>query len=112
MISKLGIASRTQAARWIAEGRIAVDGRTQREAERPTDATRERITLDGRLLAAQGLAYLALNKPRGYVTTTADERGRERVGERRWRLVFPYPHFESMVDVLELIPVADPGGRR
>jgi hypothetical protein len=28
----------------------------------------------------------------------------ERVGERRWRLVFPYPHFESVVDVLELIP--------
>jgi hypothetical protein len=28
----------------------------------------------------------------------------ERVGERRWRLVFPYPHFESLVDVIELIP--------
>lgn len=28
----------------------------------------------------------------------------ERVGERRWRLVFPYPHHESVVDVLELIP--------
>ena len=28
----------------------------------------------------------------------------ERVGERRWRLVFPYPHFESVVDVIELIP--------
>lgn len=28
----------------------------------------------------------------------------ERVGERRWRLVFPYPHYESLLDVLELIP--------
>ncbi|HEX9955025.1 MAG TPA: DUF4893 domain-containing protein [Allosphingosinicella sp.] len=28
----------------------------------------------------------------------------ERVGERRWRLVFPYPHYESVIDVLELIP--------
>ena len=28
----------------------------------------------------------------------------ERIGERRWRLVFPYPHFESLVDVIELIP--------
>ncbi|HEY0150285.1 MAG TPA: DUF4893 domain-containing protein [Allosphingosinicella sp.] len=28
----------------------------------------------------------------------------ERVGERRWRLVFPYPHHESLIDVLELIP--------
>jgi hypothetical protein len=28
----------------------------------------------------------------------------ERIGERRWRLVSPYPHFESLVDVLELVP--------
>ena len=28
----------------------------------------------------------------------------ERIGERRWRLVFPYPHFESVVDVIELVP--------
>lgn len=28
----------------------------------------------------------------------------ERIGERRWRLVLPYPHFESKIDVLELIP--------
>lgn len=28
----------------------------------------------------------------------------ERIGERRWRIAFPYPHFESTVDVLELVP--------
>jgi hypothetical protein len=28
----------------------------------------------------------------------------ERVADRRWRLVFPYPQFESLVDVIELIP--------
>jgi len=28
----------------------------------------------------------------------------ERVGENRWRLVLPYPHFESLLDVIELIP--------
>ena len=33
----------------------------------------------------------------------------ERVGERRWRLVFPYPHFESLLDVIELVPAADEG---
>jgi hypothetical protein len=30
----------------------------------------------------------------------------ERIGERRWRLVLPYPHFESLVDVIELIPIS------
>lgn len=28
----------------------------------------------------------------------------EQVGEQRWRLVFPYPHFESLIDVIELVP--------
>jgi hypothetical protein len=28
----------------------------------------------------------------------------ERIGPSRWRLVMPYPHFESQVDVMELIP--------
>ena len=28
----------------------------------------------------------------------------ERVGEDRWRLVLPYPHFESLLDVIELVP--------
>jgi hypothetical protein len=28
----------------------------------------------------------------------------ERVGDQRWRLVFPYPHFESLLDVIELTP--------
>ncbi len=28
----------------------------------------------------------------------------ERIGENRWRLVLPYPHYESLVDVIELVP--------
>jgi hypothetical protein len=29
----------------------------------------------------------------------------ERIGPRRWRLVLPYPHFESLLDVVELVPI-------
>jgi hypothetical protein len=32
----------------------------------------------------------------------------ERIGERRWRLVLPYPHFESTIDIVELVPAAAP----
>lgn len=28
----------------------------------------------------------------------------ERINEQRWRIIFPYPHFESTLDVLELVP--------
>lgn len=30
----------------------------------------------------------------------------ERIGEHRWRLVLPYPHFESTIDIVELVPAA------
>lgn len=30
----------------------------------------------------------------------------ERIGERRWRLILPYPRFESVMDVIELVPAA------
>ena len=28
----------------------------------------------------------------------------ERVGAQRWRIAFPYPHYESLLDVIELVP--------
>jgi len=79
VISKLGIASRAQAARWVAEGRVSVDGRVARDAERPTDAASERIAVDGVDVHAQRRVYLMLNKPRGVITTAADEQGRDTV---------------------------------
>ncbi|MEO6687700.1 MAG: pseudouridine synthase [Dokdonella sp.] len=78
-ISKLGIASRTQAAKWIDEGRVSVNGRVSHDAEMPIDATRDRIAIDGVEIGAREGIYLMLNKPRGYVTSAADERGRDTV---------------------------------
>ena len=31
----------------------------------------------------------------------------QRIGENRWRMVFPYPYYESVVDVMELTPVGE-----
>lgn len=79
VISKLGIASRSEAARWIEAGRVSVDGRIVRDPERATTLEGERIALDGVDLQARQRVYLALNKPRGLVTSTADEQGRATV---------------------------------
>src|SRR5262249_26807402 len=78
-LSKLAACSRTQAAQYAREGRIAINGRIVRDPETPVDAGRDRIALDGREIRASERIYLMLNKPRGYVTTAADERGRETV---------------------------------
>ena len=66
------------AARWIGEGRVAVDGRVVRDPERPV-APGARIAVDGVLLRDAEPIHLVLNKPRGLVTTTSDERGRDTV---------------------------------
>jgi 23S rRNA pseudouridine2605 synthase len=78
-LSKLGVCSRTQAAQWINEGRVRVDGRVQRDPEFPIVAGRARISIDDRDVDAPKYTYLMLNKPRGLVTTARDEQGRETV---------------------------------
>jgi hypothetical protein len=30
----------------------------------------------------------------------------ERIGPRRWRLILPFPHFESLLDVIEIVPAS------
>ena len=78
VLSKRGLCSRTEAARWIVEGRVAVAGRVVRDPESPTtlDAT---ITVDAERAARTPRHYLMLHKPRGLVTTARDEQGRDTV---------------------------------
>jgi 23S rRNA pseudouridine2605 synthase len=62
----------------ILDGRVSVDGRVQRNPERPTDHI-ERIAIDGKVAAPVQRLYIALNKPRGLIVTAADDRDRETV---------------------------------
>ncbi len=79
VISKLGLGSRTEAAAWVSEGRVRVNGRVVRDAEHAVRQGVDRIAIDGRETEAPAPVALMLNKPRGLVTTTKDERGRATV---------------------------------
>ncbi|MGH8038415.1 MAG: pseudouridine synthase [Stenotrophomonas sp.] len=79
VLSKAGLCSRTEAARWIAEGRVTVDGRTINNPEFPIIDGRHVVHVDGRPLGAPRRLHIVLNKPRGLVTTAQDERGRDTV---------------------------------
>ncbi len=80
VLSKRGVCSRTEAVRWIAAGRVSVDGRVVRDPEFPISADgRQRIAIDGSELDEIQRIYVMLNKPRGLVTTASDERGRDTV---------------------------------
>ena len=79
VLSKAGVCSRTEAARRVLDGRVSVDGKVVRDPEFPVIAGRQQVLLDGLPLAAPRRLYLALNKPRGLVTTVQDEQGRDTV---------------------------------
>ena len=80
VLSKRGVCSRSEAARWIAAGRVSVDGRVVRDPEFPiATGGNACIAVDGRDIDQPMRLYLMLNKPRGLVTTAHDERGRDTV---------------------------------
>jgi 23S rRNA pseudouridine2605 synthase len=79
VLSKRGLCSRTEAARWIEQGRVSVEGRIVRDPDTPVALSQQHIAVDGRPLAAVERCYVMLNKPRGLVTTVSDERGRDTV---------------------------------
>jgi 23S rRNA pseudouridine2605 synthase len=78
VISKLGLGSRTQAAKWVREGQVRVNGRLVQDPEFPVNPNADRIAVAGREDAPARLVVM-LNKPRGLVTTTSDEQGRATV---------------------------------
>lgn len=81
LISACGLASRRAAEEWIIAGRVTVNGEKARLGDR-ADLDRDAVLVDGKPLApGGGRTYLMLNKPRGYVTTLSDEKGRKTVAD-------------------------------
>ena len=81
IIAARGLCSRRQAEKWIEEGRVRVNGNTAHLGD-TADVTEDAIEVDGKRLPKAGKkVYLMLNKPRGYVTTLSDEKGRKNAAE-------------------------------
>jgi 23S rRNA pseudouridine2605 synthase len=78
-LSKLGYCSRSRAAELIAAGRVKWNGAIRRDPESPVHLGKDRIEVDGQPLTESSKIYLALNKPRGVVTTASDEKDRKTV---------------------------------
>lgn len=81
ILSGRGVASRRAAEKMITDGRITVNGRIALLGE-GADPEIDEILVDGRPLpSVSENVYIILNKPRGYVTTVSDDRGRKTVME-------------------------------
>jgi len=78
-LSKLGFCSRSKAFEIIRSGRVRVNGALTKNPESPVRLGRDRVEIEGKRIEAAALLYVAMNKPRGVVTTASDEKGRETV---------------------------------
>ena len=79
VLSKRGLCSRTEAARRVRDGRVEINGRRVLDPEFPCNPAHDRIRVDGAPLQEAQRVCIALNKPRGLVTTASDEQGRDTV---------------------------------
>ncbi|TWF80260.1 23S rRNA pseudouridine2605 synthase [Pseudonocardia hierapolitana] len=82
VLAQAGVASRRAAEELIAAGRVSVDGKVVREMGRRIDPETAVVHVDGsRIVLQDDLVHLALNKPRGILSTMHDDRGRPCVGD-------------------------------
>jgi 23S rRNA pseudouridine2605 synthase len=79
-LSKFGVCSRREAERWIADGRVTVNGSLERAPNRFIDPARDVVLVDGRRVSDETpRVVIALHKPVGLVTTRVDPGGRPTV---------------------------------
>lgn len=78
-LSECGLASRRKAEEFILEGRIAVNGNVVIDLATQVDPEKDDVTFDGSKLNREKKVYFLMNKPRGVVTTTKDEKNRTNV---------------------------------
>ncbi len=78
-LSKMGYCSRSQAETLVREGRVSLNGRVIPDPEAPVRMDRDRLAVDGAVVNERPKVYLVMNKPRGVVTSAADEKGRRTV---------------------------------
>ena len=81
LLSAAGICSRRRAEDYLLAGRVTVNGRPAGLGDK-ADPQRDEIRVDGKAISAPSAhTYIMLHKPRGYVTTLSDEKGRKTVAQ-------------------------------
>jgi 23S rRNA pseudouridine2605 synthase len=91
-LADAGVASRRASETIISEGRVSVNGEVVRELGSKVDPSQDRVSVDGRPIKDKRKLYVALNKPRGYISSRSDPEGRRLVGEllpKEWANLYP-----------------------
>ena len=78
-MSQAGVASRRHAEEMILAGKVKVNGKIIRELGTKVDPAKDVVLVNGKKIKTNQLVYLALNKPKKYITTRQDPRNRKTV---------------------------------
>ena len=107
ILSQAGVASRRAAEKMILDGRVTVNGEVVTALGVKTDLAADKIAVDGKpVRGMEQHVYYLLNKPKGYVSTAKDERGRRTVldllpeGEER---IYPVGRLDNNTEGLLLL---------
>jgi 23S rRNA pseudouridine2605 synthase len=77
-LASTGLGSRRRCEEYIVAGRVSIDGEVIRDLGTRVDPSRQHVAVDGHFVRQEPPRYFLLNKPRGYLCTTADPAGRPR----------------------------------
>lgn len=80
-LSECGIASRRKSEDLISEGRVIVNNEIVTELSIKVDPVKDIVEVDGEKILPKKHIYFVLNKPKGYITSTSDEKSRRTVVE-------------------------------
>lgn len=81
ILSSAGVCSRRKAEEYLDAGRVTVNGKRAALGDK-ADPERDEVAVDGAVISRVAAhTYIMLHKPRGYVTTLSDEKGRKTVAE-------------------------------
>lgn len=81
-LSQAGVCSRRKGEELMASGRVSVNGKVVTELGARIDPTADRVTVDGKpVTTSDPPVYVALNKPRGVITTLEDPEDRTKVAD-------------------------------
>ena len=96
VLTSAGIGSRRRIADAIRQGRVEINGQVVEDFRYPANRETDQISIDGQPvdLESKPVVYLMLNKPKGFLSTAGDERGRRTVTDlipRKYRHLRLYP---------------------
>ena len=91
-LAEAGVASRRAAERLIRDGHIEVNGEVVTELGSKVDPAKDRVAVDGRQVKTRRKFYVAVNKPKGYISTRSDPEKRRIITDLlppEWRSLYP-----------------------